>query len=444
MARFKRAYPRNIIITRQALEPGIHHIQDKTAQAGSSNTATVTINSAVGNTLVLYVLGAQTGNNPFALSTVTDSTAGTNTWHYSTQQQSQAPPVAGAYNGSTVYQIAALAYCINAAAVTSITVTTTGVSANSSVFAAVSEFSGVPPQATIDGAASANTVATASLETSPSIQVTGSSDVLAACTYFNGTLSSVTAGWTSFDPGFTAAAWQATTAPTSRNITWNFTAPSLYTTSAILALGVPAVAKLPQPPALATGSHRSPVPRAWVGKTTAGGGVTAPPISLTITATATLTGVGTVTASAQVNAPAAGRSAISRRPHGTYGRAVTGNFSACGYGRAGPALFQGTAALTAAGALTATGNIFGGSTAGSLVRRRSSARAGLGPRQQPGAGYAAAAIQRRHSDTDRRWHGHRRRHHLWPGSRRWPRRPPRPRYLRPGSSRQQLRRWRRQ
>jgi len=243
--------------------PGIHHIQDKTAQAGSSNTATVAINSQAGNTLVLYVLGAQNGNNPFALATVTDST-GTNVWHYSTQQQSQAPPVAGAYNGVSVYQIAALAYCINAAAVTSVTVTTTGVSANSSVFAAVSEFSGVPPQATIDGSAAANTVATASSDTSPSINVTGSADVLAACNYNNGTLSSVSAGWTSFDPNFTVAAWQITSAPVSASITWSFTAPALYTASVIFALGIPRQVP-PQLPPTVVAIHRPLPARARLG-----------------------------------------------------------------------------------------------------------------------------------------------------------------------------------
>ena len=427
MARFKRAYPRSIFIRdavpftpvspmliesaapiirrRDPRRAGrawvggnsgpyggvaapagpIIHVKDAVEDSGAVNTVTVPVNTATGNTLIVYALAAQTGNNPLALASITDST-GTNVWHYSTQLNSQSPPAAGAYNGTSVYQLAAIGYCVNAAAVTSVTVTTTGVAANSSLFVTVSEFSGVLPQATIDGAASSNTVATAGSDTSPNIQVTGSSDVLAACNYNNGTLSQVSPGWTSADPAFTAAAWQITAAPATQNVTWTFTSPALYTASAILAIGVPVLVPRQLPPAAVSARHRQIPHRAVAGnKGTCGGGIAVP---ATATGIASLTGAGTLTAAGTVLGGAQTGGLVRRRRPA---RAVLGDRAAAGAGFAAAGIVYAAASLTGAGVVTASGTPYAAAARGGLIRRRTPARAVVGNNGSAGDGVAAPA-----------------------------------------------------
>jgi hypothetical protein len=110
--------------------------------------------------------------------------------------------------------------------------------------------------------------------------------------------------------------------------------------------------------------------------------------------TAALTGAGALTASGTLLAPAATAGLVRCRPTGTYGRGAAGSAGRCGSGFAAGGLVYAAAALTGAGALTASGTVPTVAPAGGLVRRRAAGtygRAVTGPRSLPADGRAAPA-----------------------------------------------------
>lgn len=90
--------------------------------AFTANTATVDITTADGDTLVAYVAAYIDSDTQLHLTDVTDSAG--NTWIFSTAAASQNPPANGCYDTSEhYYGFSAIAYCIDAEAVTSVTIT---------------------------------------------------------------------------------------------------------------------------------------------------------------------------------------------------------------------------------------------------------------------------------------------------------------------------------
>lgn len=126
--------------------------------ANANNTTTWTktgISTTGGNTLVLEFTAWMTGNNPVHLASVSDSAG--NVWNYTTSAQNNgSAPAGGAYDsGNNLYAFTTIATCVDAAAITSITVTTSATVTGSGE-GCVQEISGLPPQAAVPAAWSTN------------------------------------------------------------------------------------------------------------------------------------------------------------------------------------------------------------------------------------------------------------------------------------------------
>ena len=163
---------------------------------------------------------------------------------------------------------------------------------------------------------------------------------------------------------------------------------------------------LPRPPPRL--GRRLPA-RARTGVTSAGGsGFAAPSIT---SGTASLTGAGALTASGSPQAPPATSGRVYRRTTGTYGRAAAGARSRVWAGFAVPVTAAATASLTDAGALTASGTVYAAPSHGGLVRRRTPGtygRAATGRLALPGVRFRCPVHRPRCRRPDRRRHTDRR------------------------------------
>ena len=152
------------------------------AAALSGLTQTNTYSSTTGNTLVVVCSAYQAGNTAQSLVSVSDST-GTNVW-------TVVQGTWGYYTSSNYSGACAVAFCVNATAVSSVTIHWSAIAGTNSIMQ-VLEFAGVPAGAGLDGSASTSYGGTAetSLAT-PSITPTAATDIIignTACnTYWNG------------------------------------------------------------------------------------------------------------------------------------------------------------------------------------------------------------------------------------------------------------------
>ncbi len=212
--------------------PVLAHVQDA-AFAWNSAPGTLSITTSAGSLLVAAIEGFIYSNTPFGLTSVTDSAG--NTWTYSILDSSQSPPAGGSYSASGgYYGLSAIAWCLNAQAVTSVTVT-----AGSNVQFSVSEFSGVPAGATVDAAAASSVLAAGVTSYSaPAISPTGSADVLVAVANSSVHWTGVSSPWTFYGADNVGMAWLITSAAGTYQPTWSGASQDA-TSSAVLAIGVP-------------------------------------------------------------------------------------------------------------------------------------------------------------------------------------------------------------
>ena len=209
----------------------VTHVGDSSVVSGAGSASqSVTYSSTSGNTLVAYLSGYMSGNNPISVTSVTDNT-GTNVW--------TVIPGIGSYDGSTFFATSAIAFCVNAAPVTSVTVnwsttpTTNG-------WIQVSEFHGIPATATLD--ASSNTITPGSYSSfaNPTAATTSTADlVLGVC--------SSGAGFSTVKPGSLVmsglAAWNIATTYGSRSFTFSGGSTPVYSAiTAGIKIPVPAAA----------------------------------------------------------------------------------------------------------------------------------------------------------------------------------------------------------
>jgi hypothetical protein len=169
------------------------YVQDVSA-SGAGTSQEVTIATTAGNTLVVCIVAFSYSETPaLAISSVTDSTDGTNTWHYSTAASSQSPPANGSWDSAGYYGFAAIAWSVTEAAVSSVTVTLNA-DASDALCVDVQEYSFLGSGAVLDGSASAGTLETGLTSyATPSITTTRNGGLVVACAA-RGT------GWTGVTP----------------------------------------------------------------------------------------------------------------------------------------------------------------------------------------------------------------------------------------------------
>jgi len=216
----------------------ITHVQNQSVRDSSVSTAAVTISSTGGNTLIAYISAYITSNTALAITSISDSAS--NTWQYSTATSSQSPPASGAWDsGDGVYGFTAVAYCINATTVTSVTVHMN----NTCVIldAGVTEFSGVPAGAVLDGSASNAPNTAVTTFTTPSITTTATADAIIAIVSTGSALACATSGiYTIIEMGGVTsgelAAWGISSSAGSQACTFTCSSQVIIS-SAILAIG---------------------------------------------------------------------------------------------------------------------------------------------------------------------------------------------------------------
>ena len=171
----------------------VTHVQDQYTDASGASSATVYITSTGGNALICYLSIYINGNNSTHISSITD-TAG-NTWNYSTSPQSQNPPAAWSYSPSDAFSgFTAIAWCLNASAVTNVTVTLPG--SADYIEAGISEFSGVPLGTVVSGSAASSVLATNVTSYAPPALTTSVTTLSVAVATSGIGWTGVTAGWT--------------------------------------------------------------------------------------------------------------------------------------------------------------------------------------------------------------------------------------------------------
>lgn len=161
--------------------------QTETDVTVANTTNTLNTTSTAGNALILVVSIA--AGATAKISTVTDSAG--NTWTVPSAVPNQNPP-ANFVSGSNTYF--AMAYALNAAAITSVTVT---ISASKAFSYNMVEFSGVATSSAVDqSAAVSNSTSTTPLLT-PSVVTTNANDlIIGGMSANNNTMTLGTAGYT--------------------------------------------------------------------------------------------------------------------------------------------------------------------------------------------------------------------------------------------------------
>ena len=177
------------------------HVQDAGVET-SGTSATVSITTTAGNAFLLSFDAFATGNTPFSISSVTDNASGgSNSWTFSTAQQSQNPPAAGSFDSThSQYGFTAVAACLPSAnggttkAFTSVTVTFS--TATVYVGVNVSEFSGLPAGSVIMAAASTPTAQNGVTSYTTPVLTTLATALVFASTCSFGPFTGVSSGYT--------------------------------------------------------------------------------------------------------------------------------------------------------------------------------------------------------------------------------------------------------
>ena len=338
-----------------------------TFQASGTSTLAITapVTSTAGNTLVMsmeiFSYAWTSGNAVPTITSISDGTA--NVWHFSSSAGSQNPPTGGSFSATSGHAaIAAVAYCVNAAAVSG-TVTLNVAATNSTdlegVFI-VTEFSGVQAGAVVSGASS-SVFTQGDPQTTPAVSMPANSAVVAYGAKDSGNVPAVAPSFlTEFDR--CGACGVPGTDQGSTGVTFTFGATTTVNGTAVLAIS---------PPGAGT-THNGSVSLSGTGTLTATGtailpGAAALSGSGTLTATgnttrartATLSGAGTLTATGALVLPGAatlsGTGTLTATENTT--RARTVGFSGTGILTAtGNTTRVRAATLSGAGTLTATEN----------------------------------------------------------------------------------------
>ena len=229
------------------------HVQSAGNGNGPETSQAVTIATTGGNLLVVTVNCYSTTSPGRTIASVTDSTAGTNVWYYSTAASSANPPVATVYDSASGnYATTAVAWSLTTAAVSSVTVTMSG-SAETWFWVDVEEFSGVFTGYQASGVADTTDYTAVTSWTSEAITAPAS----AAVVICGGTITSFTAANTA---GFTlssvanGATYSAWSVPGSDgSFSCNFTQASAKVAGSVLfayGLNAPAVTTTSLPEAI--------------------------------------------------------------------------------------------------------------------------------------------------------------------------------------------------
>ena len=183
----------------------------------ANTTSTTSVASTAGNTLIAIV--AIAAGATAKLSSITDSAS--NTWVVPASDPNQNPP-ANFVSGSNTYF--AIAYALNASAITSITV---NISASKAFSYNLVEFSGIATSAAVDQSASVSNSTSASPLLTPSITTANANDlVIGGMSANNNAMTLGSAGFTaltSMVPISTmkgVAAYQIVSSTNTYSISW--------------------------------------------------------------------------------------------------------------------------------------------------------------------------------------------------------------------------------
>lgn len=202
------------------------------AGPGSGTSQTLTgITASAGNMIVLNGLGVMTGNNSVTLSSVTDNTAGGNTY-------TSIPQVAsGAFFG-TANQFSAqvTVYCLVVNALSSNSITLTWSASTAVLLAEWSVWSGVPAGTTVLATAlTANILAAKASQNVPAVSAAGGA-LCIAMVNLDGAISSVTNSYAILTPE-NFSAWLVPAGPGSKSTTATFAGTSNVWAASNVAFG---------------------------------------------------------------------------------------------------------------------------------------------------------------------------------------------------------------
>jgi len=221
---------------------------------GASTSYTINVSSTLQQSACFAMISAWvTGNNPFHLVSVTDNASGgSNTWTFSTADNNQNPPAAGAYDsGTNKYGFTAVAVCLpdptsgnSPKPFTQVTVTMSATIPTSQLQVGFVEMTDMWPGSVIQDAASDNTVTTVGATyTTPSVTTTNGAVSIATTSYL-GNMSSAGSGWSLEGAGSQDASKPSIPVGTTA-VTFTPSSPGSFNlqSSAIIAVGPPVSAK---------------------------------------------------------------------------------------------------------------------------------------------------------------------------------------------------------
>lgn len=217
----------------------VTRVQTKPTIGASGTSASVTISTTAGNTLVIVADAYSSTNAAFHITSITDSAG--NTWTFSTANSNSNPPVGQSWDGS-FQGFVLIGAVVNAAALTSGTITVNFSASLAYCDLIVYEFSGVPAGSIISVANASSTNVSAASVTTPTVTVpSGASLAVAAQTNDGnaGSNTSVSSGWTTDTTIDTdhCSAWRVSPAAGSLSATFTSTSSQNWPSSAILVIG---------------------------------------------------------------------------------------------------------------------------------------------------------------------------------------------------------------
>ena len=210
------------------------------AGASSATVSASDFSTTAGSTLTLQLGCWSTADTPISITSITDSAG--NTWNFSTSAYNQNPPAAGSWDaGDGLYGFVAIASCIGAAAVDSITVVFDASSVNWAE-GSLSEWADLPAGTlTVLAAAATDTIVNGVTEYTPPAVTASSPDtvlVVALCSGVNAQYTAASNGFTVLNIGDSIAAYSAAAAAGTISTTLSGSAASNVPSGVALAIGV--------------------------------------------------------------------------------------------------------------------------------------------------------------------------------------------------------------
>lgn len=172
------------------------HVQ--TASNGSAPTTNTIVTpspaTTAGNYLTCSVYSGSSA--ALTLTSITDSSGGTNVWHWSSATSNNSPPASQVHDTTnSTYCLSAIGWCQTTVSATTVTATMSG-SADTWLWAAVDEWASVPAGATAVGLADATDYISQTSWTSPAITAPAGSLLVVTAVTFTGFSAANTAGYT--------------------------------------------------------------------------------------------------------------------------------------------------------------------------------------------------------------------------------------------------------